>query len=114
MINAVLSSFSLKQQQKLYATTVHGASGGITASPLHHVPFPRLGGTPGNCELWLVICRGTKDGAAGVGDAFIVEGEDTMITSSGFAVCGPGITGEKSWVGDRDTQSQKSVVRPNK
>ena len=75
MINAVLSSFSLKQQQKLYATTVHGARGGITASPLPHIPFPRFGGTPGR-----VRCVKQED-AAGVGDAFIVEGEDTMITS---------------------------------
>ena len=63
------------------------ASGGITASPLPHIPFPparaRFGGTPGRVTIF---------GAAGVGDAFIVEGEDTMITSSGFAVCGPGIT----------------------
>ena len=58
---------------KKIASTVHGASG-ITASPILHVPSPvSFGGTP----VHVIIGE-----AAGVGDSFVGEGEDTITTAT--------------------------------
>ena len=74
---------------------MHGAKVHDTVSPPHNFPSPvSFDGTP--------LLPDFNVGAASVGDAVIVEGEDTMITFSGFAACGPGITGDKSLVGDLD------------